>query len=178
MPGVVIDIVILALLIVRQVRPQPLSTGFTVPVILAVIGLAEFGVLLEGSGAEMAKVLKGQRSFTFPHDTGVLVAGLAGSLVIAAIGASVRARTFTLWRQDGQVWRKGGTLTVVLWVASLAAHLGYDAVVARDSALSDLGEGTLLIYFAVTLSLQRVILAARAAKLPAAEPEDSEPARP
>jgi hypothetical protein len=111
-------------------------------------------------------VVTGQRPFVVPGDASVLAIALIGSLILAGIGAAVRLPTFRLWWQDGQVWRKGGVLTAILWIASLAAHLGYDAWIARDSArLAQLGSVTILLYFAVTLGIQRLFLAIRASKL-------------
>jgi hypothetical protein len=163
--SIVIDIVILVLLLARQVTTRPLSGGYRLPLILLIVGLFEFAAFLLGGGQQLAEVLKGQRSFPTVHDGSTVVAALAGSLVIAALSAAVRAPTFRLWWQDGQCWRKGTAVTLVLWIVSLAAHLGYDDLISRSSALRGLGNVTVLLYFAVSLGFQRMFLAARASRI-------------
>jgi len=59
----------------------------------------------------------------------------------------------------GQAWRQGNWLTALLWIVSLAAHLGYDYIVDRKAGQSGLGSASLLLYFGVTFTIQRVILA-------------------
>ena len=34
-----------------------------------------------------------------------------------------------MWVRGGQAWRQGNLLTAVLWLATLAVHLGYDRLV-------------------------------------------------
>jgi hypothetical protein len=164
--SIVIDVVVLALLLARQVTTRPLSDGYRLPAILLIVGLFEFAAFLLGGGQQLAQVLKGQRSFTTIHDGSIVVAALAGSLVIAALSAAVRAPTFRLWWQDGQYWRKGTAVTLALWIVSLAAHLVYDDLISHSSAVRGLGNVTILLYFAVSLGLQRIFLAVRASRIP------------
>ena len=55
--------------------------------------------------------------------------------------------------------RQGTVLTALLWIASVAAHLGYDKL-AGGTAAGDVGAATMLLYFAV----QRRVLLTRAAR--------------
>jgi hypothetical protein len=135
-------------------------------VILVVVGLFEFAAFLLGGGQQLAQFLKGQRSLTTIHDGSTVVAAVIGSLVIAALCAAARAPAFRLWWQDGQYLRKGIAVTLVLWIASLAAHLVYDDLISHSSALNGLGNATILLYFAVSLGIQRMFLAARASRIP------------
>jgi len=164
--SIVIDIVVLALLLARQVMTRPLSGGYRLPLILLIVGLFEFAAFLLGGGQQLAQVLKGQRPFVTIHDGSTVVAALAGSLVIAGLSAAVRAPTFRLWWQDGQYWRKGTAVTLVLWIVSLAAHLVYGDLISHNSAVRGLGNVTILLYFAVSLGIQRIFLAARASRIP------------
>jgi hypothetical protein len=82
--------------------------------------------------------------------------------VLAAVTGALRAPSERLWRQDGQIWRKGTVLTVVLWLVSLGLHLGYDAVVARGL---DFADATMMLYFAVSVAAQRAALSVRARRL-------------
>jgi predicted Co/Zn/Cd cation transporter (cation efflux family) len=162
---IVIGLAVLALLLARQVTTRPLSGGYRLPLILVIVGLFEFAAFLLGGGQQLAQFLKGHRSVVTIHDGSTVVVALAGSLVIAALSAAVRARTVRLWWQDGQYWRKGTAVTLVLWIASLAAHLLYDDLISRSSQLRGLGSATILLYFAVSLVIQRMFLGMRASRL-------------
>jgi len=164
--SIVIDVVLLALLLARQVTTRPLSGGYRLLLILVIVGLFEFAAFLLGGGQDLAQFLKGHRSLATIHDGSTVVAALIGSLVIAALSAAVRAPTFRLWWQDGRYWRKGTAVTLVLWIASLAAHLVYDDLISHSSALRGLGNATILLYFSVSLGIQRMFLAARASRIP------------
>ena len=56
---------------------------------------------------------------------------------------------------------------------SLAAHLGYDYIVDRKAGESGLGTASLLLYFGVTFTIQRIILQARAQRIPGASPQNT-----
>ena len=53
----------------------------------------------------------------------------------------------------------------MLWIVSLGVHLGYDYLVLGHGSLSGLGNATLTLYFAITYTIQRLILQARADRL-------------
>ncbi|HEX3958236.1 MAG TPA: hypothetical protein VHZ03_16645 [Trebonia sp.] len=152
----VIGIVVLALLIVRQVTTRRLRENYRLMVILAVIGVIEFVNFLKGhTGVDDPKI----------------VVAVAGSLVLAAVFGLLRALTVKVWRESGQLLMKGSWLTGILWVIALAAHLGYDYLVVGSSAgknATALGDSTVLLYLAVSLTVQRLILLSRAARMDAA----------
>lgn len=147
--SLLLGIVVLGLLIWRQLVARPVRDGFRVPLILGIIGVVELISFVKGK-----------------HVTGTLAAGLAGSLVLAAVFGAARAVVTKVWIQDGRAWRRGGWLAALLWVLALAAHLGYDQLVYSRSSL---GEVTILLYLAVSLLIQGVILQARAQRLPEAQ---------
>jgi len=163
--NILIDLAALLWLLGRQVRARPLKESYKIPVILGIIGLFEFGALVLGGGKQLASFLKGQRPFTAIPDGRIIIAAVAGSLILAAITGALRAPTVRLWRQDGQVWRRGTWLTVTLWIVSIGAHLGYDALIARGTGEADIGDATMLLFFAVSLTVQRWMLVARARRL-------------
>jgi hypothetical protein len=162
--NIVIDVVVLVWFVSRQLKTRRLKESFTVPLILAVYGLLEFGAYVLGGGQQLASFLKGQHHGPIPHETTVLAA-LAGSLVLAAVTAALRAPAVQLWWQDGQIWRKGNFLTLILWIVSLGVHLGYDFIITRGKGESGLGDATILLYFAASLSVQRLFLNARARRI-------------
>jgi hypothetical protein len=136
----------------RQMQPRLVRDNVRLPVILGVIGAVELVQYLD----------KHHGSKTF--------LALGGSLVLAAVFGAARAATTHVWIEGGQAWRKGNWITLVLWVASLAVHLGYDYLVDGKGPQSGLGSASLLLYFGVTLLIQGLILAARASRLPGAPP--------
>jgi hypothetical protein len=144
----VIGVAVLGLLIYRQLRARPVRGNQRIVLILVVVGLIEavqyFHKLHAGSAAVIA---------------------LAGSLVLAALFGAARAATVKIWMQDGQAWVKGNLLTAALWVAALAAHLGYDYLIGQHKDIGDLGDATVLLYLAISLAVQRVIVTARAQRL-------------
>ena len=148
---IVLGIVVLALLIYRQVIARPVSSrGLQIVAILAVIG-----------------VLQTVQYFDKYHSADGTYAALGGSLVLAAIFGALRSATVRLWVKDGQAWQKGNWLTGVLWAVALAAHLGYDALVARGHGhgVPSVGDATVVLYLAVSLGIQRVIVQQRASRL-------------
>jgi hypothetical protein len=166
MSSIVIDLAALAWLLARQVTARPLSGGYTLPLILGIVGLFEFGAYLMGGGQQLASFLKGHRSFSTIPDGKTVVAAVAGSLILAVVTGAIRAPTVRLWWQDGQYWRKGSWVTLVLWIVSLGAHLGYDALIAHSTGRAAVGDATMLLFFAVSLTAQRVVLTARARRIP------------
>jgi hypothetical protein len=166
MTSLVIGMAALALLLARQVRPRPLEGNYVLVIVLGVIGLAEAGAFLFGT-QQFVSFLKGHDhhlALAVP-DGAAMVTAAVGSLALAAVTGALRAPSVRLWRQDGQVWRKGTALTAVLWLVSLALHLGYDVLVARGKADADFGAATMLLYFAVSLTVQNIVLGARGLRL-------------
>jgi hypothetical protein len=151
----VIGVAVLALVLYRQLTTQRLRENYRLPLILGIIGIVQFVTFLNGH----------------PHDDGGIAAAVVGSLVIAAVLGGVRALTVRVWRQGGQLLRKGTWVTAILWVISLAAHLGYDDLVAghvTGKNGGNVGDATVLLYLVVTLTVQRYLLMARAARQEAA----------
>jgi hypothetical protein len=153
--NLIIGVLVLVLLLSRQLVTRRLSESYRLSLILAVIGIVEFAEFLNGH----------------PHDDGGIAEAVVGSLVIAAAFGAVRALTVRVWRENGQLLRKGTWLTAVLWVLSLAAHLGYDDLVAghiTGKNGGNVGDATVLLYLVVTLAIQRFVLLNRAARQEAA----------
>jgi hypothetical protein len=143
-----IGVAVLGLLVVRQLRARPVRSNTRVLLILGVIGVIEAAGFLQKQ-----------------HATGIVVAALAGSLVLAAVFGVIRAATVKLWLQDGQPWSKGTVLTAVLWVVALAAHLGYDALLGRHHQVGSVASATVVLYLAVSFAVQRAVVLMRANQL-------------
>jgi hypothetical protein len=148
---IVIAVVALGFLITRQLRARQISsTGLRVVAVLAVIGLIEAVGYLRAN-----------------HGGAVTYAALAGSLVLAAVFGAIRASTVRVWTEGGQSWMQGNWLTAALWVLAVAAHLGYDYLVAHGNTDRGVGSATVVLYLAVSLGIQRLITQWRATRLQA-----------
>jgi len=139
---------VLGLLIYRQLVARPVRGNQRIVLILIIIGLVEAVQFLQKLHAGSAPVI-----------------ALVGSLVLAALFGAARAATVKIWMQEGQPWVKGNLLTAALWVAAVAAHLGYDYAIGQHKDIGALGDATVLLYLAVSLAVQRVIVSARAQRL-------------
>lgn len=144
--GLVIGILVLGLVIYRQLRVRPVRANLRLMVILGVIGVIETAQYLQG----------------VHHNTGTIAVELIGSLLLALVFGLVRAMTVRLSFRDGQWWAQGTWLTIVLWVAAVGAHLGYDYLVGGSGSKgADFGNATILLYLAVTFGVQRLVVQAR-----------------
>ncbi len=151
---VILGLAVLALLIYRQLAARPVNaSALRLIAILLIIGLFQTYQFLS----------KG-------HDHPLTFAALGGSLVLAAIFGALRAGTVRVWLQDGQAWSQGNWLTAALWIASLIAHLAYDVLVVHGPGARGLGTATIVLYLAVTLGFQRVLVFRRAHRLQPARP--------
>jgi hypothetical protein len=148
-----IGLIVLIYILTKQLQARPAKTDLRLPLILGVIGIIQLTGFLRGES----------------HHASEVAAALIGSLLIAAALAGVRAATVHVWIDGGQTWRQGNWLTAVLWVLSLAIHLGYDYVVDGRGPLSGLGNASLVLYFAITYTIQRLIIQARAQRISAAQ---------
>jgi hypothetical protein len=145
----VLGLAVLALLVYRQVQKRPVSQGRQrVGLIVGIIGLVE-------TVNYLGKV----------HAGGVVVTALVGSLVLAAVFGAIRAATVKIWIQDGRPWSQGNWLTALLWVVAVGAHFGYDALIGSHKGLSGLGSATVLLYLAVSLIVQYLVVTYRAQRL-------------
>ena len=141
-----LGVVVLGLLIYRQLVPRRVSSSsLRIMLILGVIGVIELVQFLQKH-----------------HDRTVLAAALGGSLVLALVFGVLRAMTTRIWQQDGSAWSQGNWLTALLWVLALGAHLGYDALLDHHHGTAGLGEATLVLYLAISLGAQRLVVMQRA----------------
>ena len=148
-------VAVAALLVIRQLRTQPVNANFRLPLILGIIGLIELTNYLQKD-----------------HTGSTAIVALVGSLVLAAVLGAARAATVQLWMQGGQPWRKGTWLTGVLWVVSLAAHFGLDYLIDPHAPNGGVAGASILLYLAITYTVQRLIVQARAQRIPVS---DSQP---
>lgn len=146
--SIVIGLAVLLLLIWRQVQKRSVKEDSrpTLMLILGVVGLIELVTYFKGN--------------TGVGSTAMLM--LAASLVLAAGFGAIRAYSVRLWREDGTLWRQGGVLTVVLWLVTIGVHFGADFLIDRSGGAKGLAEAALVLYLAVSLGVQRLVVSSRA----------------
>jgi hypothetical protein len=153
--GLVVGLVVLALLVSRQLMVRRLTESYRLSFILGVIGAVQFVAFVNGH----------------PGNTAHIGEAVAGSLVLAAVFGVARALTVRVWRQDGQLTRQGTWVTAVLWILAVAAHYGYDDLVAghiTGKNGSGVGNSTVLLYLAISLLVQQFVLLRRVGRQDAA----------
>ncbi len=151
---IILGLAVLVLLIYRQLSSRPVNaSALRLIAILAIIGVLQTIQFLNKN-----------------HSHPLTYAAIGGSLVLAAIFGALRASTVRIWLQDNQAWSKGNWLTAALWIASLAAHLGYDLLVVHGPGAKGLGTATIVLYLAVSLGFQRALVLQRAHHLNSADP--------
>lgn len=146
LPSVIIGLVVIVLVIRNQVRARPLTPwrAYGVPLAFAAYGIGM--VVTQDHG----------RVLDPAHET-LSVLLLAAELAAGVLLGWVRAATVTVWRDaQGVVWRRGGGWTVAAWIGSILARLGLAGVGYLLGVHS--AAGAFMVFFAVTLVAQNVIL--------------------
>lgn len=97
----------------------------------------------------------------------VAIAVLVGSLVVSAAFGVLRGRLQPVWREaDGRVLRRGNAVTVGLWLVAVALHLSADEYAKHvDAAAAGLASASLMLYLAVSLGVQTLVVRERATHL-------------
>ena len=145
---IVIAVAVVLWILVRQMQKRSVREDSR-PIaylVLAVVGIVEVANFMKSHPATPKAILL-----------------TVVSLVIAAVFGVIRAYTVKLWREDGQLFRQGNALTIGLWIIGIAIHFGGDTLI--DSSAKGLSTTTILLYLAISLGVQQVVVKARAAQL-------------
>lgn len=144
MTNLLIAAVVLILILVRQLRTQPVRGRSRLALILTVVGVVQTVQFVGKHSLDLSDL-----SF------------LVVSLVVGLALAVVRSYTVKIWRgEDGTLLRKGTWLTAVLWLAAVAQHLLIDRFVSAG-----FGDASLLVYFGLMIGAQHVVLTLRSRAL-------------
>ncbi|HJP78269.1 MAG TPA: hypothetical protein VJ914_28610 [Pseudonocardiaceae bacterium] len=145
---IAIGVAVVILVLARQVQKRSVRQDSRplIFLIIAVLGLVEAGEFVR----------------THPVGSQAILLTVA-SLVVAAVFGVIRAYTVRLWHEGGQLFRQGNAMTIVLWLVAIGIHFGLDALI--DSSAKGLSASTLLLYLAVTLGVQQLVVRYRATAL-------------
>ena len=148
----VVALAVVGLLLYRQLTTRRVKTdgGGRMMLILGLVGLLQLGEFVQNTGWIGA--------------LGVEL--LVVSLALAAVLGTFRAYSVRVWQTaDGAWWRRGSALTLVLWFVSIGSHFGIDALAVSLAGpgvdMQGLGNATLLLYLAISLGLQNILVAHR-----------------
>ncbi|NVI87897.1 DUF1453 domain-containing protein [Actinomadura sp. BRA 177] len=145
--NVLLGLAVLALVLYRQLRTRSVDERrmYTVPLVLAVVAVAQGGLIDSGHLAPSLGLFAGE--------------------AVAAVGLGVlRAVTVRLWREhDGTLWRRGTGWTLAAWLVSVAIRAAF--VGAGYAAGIKPAAGGVLLFLAVTLLVQSLVVGRRARRL-------------
>jgi hypothetical protein len=147
--SVLVVLAVVALIVVRQVRPQRAgrSRWWLVPVVLLVLALR--GPALLDAHHRTASVLF-----------------LAAELLVGVVMGVAWAWTSRIWTEpDGSVWTRGTKATAAVWVGGILLRVGLAALAAVMGIHQ--GSGTLLLALAGSLLVRSGLLAWRAEQVKA-----------
>jgi len=144
----VLDLIIVALVLLRQrrIRPLPFGLRLGLPFFLFVVGMFQL------------------RDFTAHHPVsagGALALTLCFAVGAVALGW-IRALTVHIWPAGPFLLRQATWVTMVLWLVSLGLLGVFAAVVPTSTAPAGLAGASLLVYLAVTYATQSMVLRRRA----------------
>ncbi|WP_336852997.1 hypothetical protein [Sinomonas albida] len=93
---------------------------------------------------------------------------LALSIGFAAVFGWLRGRAAAVWIEDGVAYRRGGWSAVALWIAGIAVHVGVEAFGSMLDGVrgaSPAASASIMLYIAVTLGIQGLVVSRRAASI-------------
>ena len=144
----VIGILDVALVCFRQLRTSSIreERGIVLYLVILAVGVYETVVFLQA------------------HPVSLVVELLVGGSLVVGLGLGAGRGFLThLWRADGRLLRRGNAWTIVLWVVGIGIHLGIDLFTEQvDRSGQGFASATLLIYIALSLGMQRLVLLRRA----------------
>jgi hypothetical protein len=139
MVNMLIAAAVLILILVRQLRTQPLRGRSRLALILAVVGVVQTSEFIGEHSLDLSDV-----------------SWLALSLAIGVALAVVRSYTVKIWVADGVLLRRGTWVTALLWIVAVAQHLLIDQFVSPG-----FGDASLLVYFGLMIGAQHLVLMSR-----------------
>ncbi|WP_424216939.1 DUF1453 domain-containing protein (plasmid) [Streptomyces sp. BI20] len=142
--NILVIIAVVALILVRQFRPQrwdPSRRWWLVPVVLGVFAVRGGGLIDSGH-------------------TGLSIALLAAEIVTGALMGVGWAWTTRVWKaEDGSVWTRGTKATAAVWVGGLVIRLGLAGLGVLLGL--HLGTGAMLLALAASLLVRSGVMVLR-----------------
>ena len=147
---------LVVLVIYRQMRTMPLQPRQMVlfPVLLVILAFSNF------------------RSLS-PHSVAAIMAFTASVIVALTFGVA-RGLTTQVWSAGSTVMRKGTTVTLALWIVSIAVRFGIAFAAGLSGVPLKATQAELPLFLAITLAAQNAVIWVRAQQTqPGKVPETS-----
>ncbi|MFJ8363155.1 hypothetical protein [Streptomyces sp. NPDC093984] len=97
---------------------------------------------------------------------------LIAGLVVSVIAGVLRGRTMPMWRDaDGRLYRKGGRVTLLLWLATVAVKLALGAI-AEAAYGEPFNLNALWLGLGLTLGAQHLVMTHHGHRLPVPRPSE------
>jgi hypothetical protein len=94
---------------------------------------------------------------------------LVAGLVVSVAAGILRGRTMPMWRDaGGRLYRKGGRVTLLLWLATVFVKLGL-GVIAEAAFDEPFNGNALWLGLGITLGAQHLVMTHYARRLPVPE---------
>jgi hypothetical protein len=150
--GVIVNAALVLALVVfllyRQTVARPVVARrlWVLPGILAIVGVAA-----------VANVNKGQLSDTALEWIGI-------DLVVSLALGAVRGCFIRVYERDGVMWRRGGVITVSLWLVAIGVRvlIGF---LADNAGVGNVSEAALELALAASLLAQNAVIALRGTRM-------------
>ena len=140
-----------AFLLYRQVQRRPIGGRGRGTVRRGEIAL----VLLAVGAIELASFAQHR------HFGAASVAILCASFAVGGALGVARGFAVRLWSENGRLYRQGTAITVVLWLVGVGLPLAGERLIERAGGPAGAGQATLLLYLALAVTVQTLVLRRR-----------------
>jgi hypothetical protein len=97
-----------------------------------------------------------------PRASGGEIALLAVDLVVLLVLGVARAASTHLGTRNGYAFQKGTTLTLVLWLVTIAVRIGFGVLGARTGLAGPLTSASVLLSMGLSIGVQNLLVYSRA----------------
>jgi hypothetical protein len=147
LPAVIIGVVVVGFIIYRQLERREIEGRRLVVLPLALALLGIFNLDKE------------------PPASGAAVTALVASMTSAVVFGLARGVSTRVWQDPDGLMRQGTSITLGLWIISIALRIGIGAVAHRAGVSQSVTFGELPLFLGVTLAAQNVVIWMRAQAL-------------
>src|SRR5579859_7528212 len=101
-----------------------------------------------------------------PPASAAAVTALGVSVVTALVFGVARGITTQVWWSDGRRLRKGGTVTLILWIVGIGLRILIAVISRREGVATNVATGEIPFFLGVTLAAQNLVIWYRGQELP------------
>lgn len=145
---ILIAALLLVFIIYQQLRTRPINPRQLVvlPAFLAFLGIVNLN--------------------QHPPSSAAAATVLGVSVVTALVFGVARGITTQIWWSEGQLLRKGSTVTLLLWIVGIGLRLVVAVVARREGVANNVTTGEIPFFLGVTLAAQNLVIWYRGQETP------------